>query len=43
MSMRVIEPLEMVDIRHDDTDRITFAPGSQHFESEHLLQVTPVE
>ena len=43
MAMDVIKSLEMIDIRHDDTDRIWFARSPDHFECKHFFQVTPVE
>src|SRR6185503_9922367 len=43
MAMSVIKLLEVVHIRHDDTDRISFAHSSNRFECEYFFQVTPVE
>src|SRR5215216_3562897 len=43
MTMGIIKSLEMVDICHDDTDRISFARSPDHFECQRIFQVTPIE
>ena len=43
MAIRVVEPLEVVEVEHDDPDRVPIARGASHLPLQRLFHVAPIE